>query len=45
MLMRHVFDESSKSNDLQMKEASDRQDDAHDSGLLLDNSFSSFPDM
>ena len=45
MLMRHVFDELSKSNDLHMKEASDRQDDAHDSGLLLDNTLLSLPDM
>ena len=45
MLMRQVLVESSKSNDLQMKEASDRHDDAQDSVLLLLTTLSSFPDM
>ena len=43
--MRHVLVELSNSNDLQMKEASDIQDDAQDSGLLLDNTLLSLPDM
>jgi len=45
VLMRHVLVELSNSNDLQMKEASDRQVDAQDSGSLLDNTLSSLPDM
>jgi len=43
--MRHVLVELSKSNDLQMKEASDRQVDAQVSGSLLDNIVLSLPDM
>ena len=34
--MRHVLDELSKSNDLQIKELSDEQEDAQASGLLFD---------
>lgn len=43
--MRQVLDELSNSNDLQMKPRSDRQVEAQDSGLLLDNTLLSLPDM
>jgi len=40
-----VLVELSKSKDLQMKEASDEQDDAQASGDELSTVLSSFPDM
>jgi len=45
VLIRHVLVELSNSNDLQIKEASDRQFEAQVSGSLLDNTFLSLPDM
>ena len=44
-LMRHMLLELSNSNDLQMKEDSDRQDDAQDSASPLLTTLSSLPDM
>jgi len=43
VLIRHVLVELSNSNDLQLKEASDRQAEAQVSGSLLDNSLLSLP--
>ena len=43
--MRQVLEELSNSNDLQMKLCSDMQAAAQDSGLLLDNTLLSLPDM
>ena len=45
VLIRHVLVELSNSNDLQIKEASDRQFEAQVSGSLLDNTLLSLPDM
>ena len=45
VLMRHVLVELSNSNDLHIKDASDRHEDAQDSGSLLSTTLSSFTDM
>lgn len=45
VLIEHVLDELSKSNDLQTKEDCDKHEVAQDSGLLFDTTWLSLPDI